>query len=66
MDNFSYADTPAARYTRDPQFRYLVNALECAIHQCRYSPSELREAALLASIRYESYQVRAPHIAGLG
>lgn len=53
-----YRDEPHARYQRDPQFKQLVDMLEHLVHTYQFSPSELREAAVLASIRYESVTVR--------
>jgi len=53
-----YPDTPRDRYLRDPAFRALVDFMVSAIQQNKYSPSEMREAALLASIVYEEHQVR--------
>ena len=47
-----YPDSPHARYQRDASFRTLVDLLESLVHQARYSPSELREASLLACIHY--------------
>ena len=48
------ADTPAMqKYLNDPQFHQLVNMLENLIHQAQFTPSELREAAVFAAIRYE-------------
>jgi len=50
--------TPQERYDRDPQFRTLVDMLTHQIIECRYSPTELREAAILAAIRYETIHAR--------
>ena len=58
----SFPDTPADRYMRDPAFKVLVDSMVAAIQQCQYSPSEMREAALLASIRYESITLRTIYI----
>ena len=50
--------TPQERYNRDPQFRTLVDMLTHQIIECRYSPTELREAAILAVIRHETIHAR--------
>ncbi|WP_205191552.1 hypothetical protein [Burkholderia sp. LMG 13014] len=55
-------ETPRGRYRRDPQYRSLVTMLEAMIHQCKFTPSEIREAAVLASINYESMRVHQFHI----
>jgi len=39
-------------------FRSLVDTMVANINQCNYTPSEMREAALLASIIYEELTVR--------
>jgi hypothetical protein len=46
-------DTPEARYRRDPLFKQLVDTIYVAIVECKYTPTEVREAAVLASIIYE-------------
>jgi hypothetical protein len=45
--------SPDERYLRDPMFRALVDVLEAQIHNAQYTPSELREAVILAATRYE-------------
>lgn len=50
--------TPEERYQNDPAFHMLVDWLERAIHQAQYTPSELRDAALLAAVHYEYRQTR--------
>jgi hypothetical protein len=45
--------SPEARYDRDPAFRQLVDTLYGFIVMADYTPTELREAVLLAAIRYE-------------
>jgi hypothetical protein len=47
------------RYLHDPQVRALVDYLEHSIHALQFTPSEIRECAMLAAIRYE--QRRPPH-----
>lgn len=49
---------PEERYERDPVFRSLVDTMTHFILTAQYTPTELREAALLASIRLDSYQIR--------
>ena len=56
----SWNRTPAQnRYESDPAFRVLVDHMEANIHAAEYTPSEMREAALLASIHYELRSVRS-------
>ncbi len=47
--------TPRDKYLNDPQFRNLVDMMVAHIHQCDYTPSEMREAAIMASIVYEEH-----------
>ncbi len=50
---------PQERYLSDPAFKMLVDSMEIEIQRCNYSPSELREAALLAAIHYEQRHCRS-------
>jgi hypothetical protein len=45
--------TPDERYHRDVQFKQLVDIMINAIRQAQFTPTELREAAILAAIKYE-------------
>lgn len=54
-----FRDTPHERYLRDPAFKQLVDMMEHMVHTCKFSPSEMREAALLASIRFEMATLRS-------
>jgi len=45
--------TPEERYQRDPAFHALVTMLRGAIARADYTPTEIREAAMLAAIMYE-------------
>lgn len=45
--------TPKEKYMNDPEYNYLVNMLEKLIAQANFTPSELREACIFASINYE-------------
>lgn len=50
--------TPKEKYMNDPEYNYLVNMLENLIAQAHFTPSELREACILASINYEMRNIR--------
>lgn len=58
MSDIDYRDTPRARYHRDSDFHALVEMMRVYIHRCQFSPSELRDAALLAAVMYEEARVR--------
>lgn len=53
--------TPEARYQSDLGFRRIVDMMEAMIHQAETTPSELREASLLAAIHLEYRQLRHIH-----
>jgi hypothetical protein len=44
--------TPQERYLRDPQFAHMVNTFLQAIEELKYTPTEIREAAMLAAVMY--------------
>jgi len=46
-------DSPRARYRRDSMFHALVDQLRTYIARAMYTPSELREAVILAAILEE-------------
>ena len=50
--------SPEEKYRNDKQYRLLVDTLEQMIHLAQFTPSELREAAIFAAIRYESRHIR--------
>ena len=50
--------TPKEKYMNDPEYHNLVCTLESLIEAARFTPSELREACLLASINYEMRHIR--------
>jgi hypothetical protein len=54
--------TPEERYLQDAEFRNLVDVLTHAIVECQFTPKEVREAAILASIRYETIHDRPFYI----
>lgn len=41
------------RYHSDPHFKALVDIMVSHIEACSYTPTEMREAAILASILYQ-------------
>lgn len=41
------------RYHRDPMFHALVESLYAAIDNLQLTPTEIREAAMLAQLKYE-------------
>ena len=49
---------PAKRYANDPSYHQCVDTLETLLHKAHFSPSEMREMAVLACIHYE--QCRPP------
>ena len=50
--------SPRDKYMNDPEYNHLVCMLESLIEQARFTPSELREACVLASINYEMRHIR--------
>ena len=51
--------TPRDKYINDPEYHHLVNMLESFIERSQFTPSELREACVLACINYEMRHVRS-------
>jgi hypothetical protein len=49
--------SPRERYYSDPAFHQLVDLMVTHIQSAHYTPSEMRDAALLASIKYEEVSV---------
>ena len=45
--------TPEEKYNHDPQYRQIVDLFENMLHQANFTPSEIREMAMFACIRYE-------------
>jgi len=49
--------TPKDKYMNNSEYHALVNMLESFIERAQFTPSELREAAVLACINYEMRHV---------
>ena len=54
--------TTREKYQNDPQYHLLVNWMVSHIQLCKFTPSELREAAVLASIIYEEFRIHSMQI----
>jgi hypothetical protein len=54
--------SPREKYMNDPEYHHLVHTLEGLIESARFTPSELREACVLASINYEMRHIRGIRI----
>jgi len=54
--------SPREKYMNDPEYHNLVKTLESLIDQAHFTPSELREACILASINYEMRHIRSAYI----
>lgn len=50
--------TPREKYLNDAIYATLVDTMCAHIHACHYTPSEMREAAVLACILYEEHRIR--------
>lgn len=46
--------SPEQRYLSDPHFKVLVDTMVAYIQEAKFTPSELREAAIFAAIIYET------------
>ncbi len=50
--------SPTERYYHDAQFRQMVDMLYSLILNAEYTPLEIREAIMLAQIKYEELNIR--------
>ena len=46
------------RYMNDPEYHYLVDIMESMIAKNQFTPSEMRDAAVMASINYQRNRMR--------
>lgn len=53
-----YFDSIENRYERDPDFHQLVRVIEQQLENMQFTPTEVREAAMYAIIRFEAYHHR--------
>lgn len=58
MVEWDFCKTPQQRYERDSHFKALVDVMVGHIQYCNYTPSEMRDAAILASIISERMTIR--------
>ena len=56
------SQSPRERYETDPAYHQMVQAMEGMIEQCHFTPSELREMAILAAIHVEMRVVPEYHL----
>jgi len=50
------------KYQTDSQFKSLVDLFESFLHRADFTPSEIREAAMMASIHYEMTSIHRTYI----
>lgn len=56
--------TPKEKYQNDPKYYRLVNVLLDQLRRCEFTPSEVREAAMLACVINEEITSRLVPTAG--
>lgn len=49
---------PYQRYQDDPQYHALVDTIHGLISRCDFTPSEVRQAAVLACIHFEASRIQ--------
>ena len=54
--------TPQDKYLHDNSFKALVDQIESMLHGAQYTPTELREAVILAAIHFDLKQPRPIHL----
>ena len=56
--------TPDQKYYHDPAYHRMVDMMVQAIREFQFTPSEIREMAMLAAIKYESLYPRPIYMRG--
>ena len=59
---FDCPSAPEYRYEHDANFRSIVDLLHYFIQKAEFTPTEMREAALLACIHHDRYQLRRQYL----
>lgn len=53
--------SPKEKYENDPNYKRMVDSMTAMINQCHFTPAEMREMAILASIHHEMNYVFRNH-----
>lgn len=62
MNQTADIKTPREKYFKDLEYHALVDTLVAFINQAKYTPSEIREACILASIIYEERRIHTQEV----
>lgn len=62
QNRFSLNADAEERYRNDNQFRYLVNLMRAELRRCEFTPSELRQASILASTMHECERIKPLYV----
>jgi len=58
--------TPEEKYLNDPEYKAMVDGMVGMIQRCQFTPSEIREMAMYAAIRYEMMTAGPPYVVNEG
>ena len=59
MKDYSNYEDAQGRYLHDQHFKTLVDTMHLIIRDGKFTPSELRDAVILAATHYETHSLRA-------